>query len=75
MTQHGQIGKDEYAHGRWCAVCNQYHGILYRCKHYSDEVKAEIDADVKSMDDDWWEKQTKKLPAEVVKITKILCSK
>lgn len=75
MKQHGKIGAGENAHCRWCDVCNQYHGILYRCKHYGDAILAEIDADIKSMDDEWWQKQTDKLPAEVIEITKILCSK
>lgn len=75
MIKHGQIGTGKWAHARWCDVCGGYHGILYRCEHYGEAILAEIKADTESMDDEWWQKQTDKLPAEVIAITKALCSK
>ena len=33
---------DQYSHCRWCNTCNQYHGILYKCEHYSDELKQQL---------------------------------
>ena len=27
---------------RWCETCNQFHGILYVCGSYPDELKAKL---------------------------------
>lgn len=35
----GEVGKDNWAHCRWCNTCNHYHGSLYVCEHYPVDVK------------------------------------
>jgi len=43
LEVHGQPGKNpNWAHCRWCAVHNQYHGSLYKCPFYSKETLDEI---------------------------------
>lgn len=28
--------------GRWCVSCSRYHGILYECPAYPEEIKMDI---------------------------------
>lgn len=41
--KHGQQGDEttDYPHGRWCST-HGWHGYLYSCEHYSDEILKEI---------------------------------
>ena len=36
--KHGEV-KD---HGRWCNECQIFHGILYECEKFPDEIRAKI---------------------------------
>ena len=43
MVEHGgKIIGGIWRETRWCAVCNMYHGSLYECEHYPQEIKEEI---------------------------------
>lgn len=54
--KHGEL--TDNGSGRWCEVCNQKHGCLYRCNQYHDETLAHIDLItanwVKNLNDKEW---------------------
>lgn len=35
----GEVGTGNWAHVRWCNTCSGYHGMLYVCPDYPEDVK------------------------------------
>ena len=77
MKIHGQIGEGSNSHARWCSVCNQYHGVLYNCKHYPKDIKIKIkqenNAFINNLQDPKWieEQLQNNIPMEVILLNKI----
>ena len=38
-------GRSHVLRRRWCAGCDQFHGVLYICSEYPDSVKAQLAID------------------------------
>lgn len=36
--KHGQI----IGHARWCNGCSRFHGVYFRCRHYTQSIIANI---------------------------------
>ena len=43
--------------GRWCKICNTFHGSLYICDHYPKRLKAKLHKDFKKMQNNFLDKK------------------
>ena len=70
----GDLGKGESSHARWCEKHNNYHGILFICDSYPDDLKQKLVKDRetfrKNLNDPEWVKKQNVEP-EVIEIFKI----
>jgi len=68
---------DAWDNARWCEHHKQYHGILYTCNHYTDEVKKEVgirsNKHIENLNDpEWCRRQVDKgLPEIGISIFKV----
>lgn len=72
------MGNNNYSHCRWCEPCNTYHGILYICTNYSEELTKEITEDSNKFihnlhTAEWCEAQINKgIPVEAITVFRTL---
>lgn len=75
--EHGKEGTGEHGGGRWCAVHNQWHGVLYPCEHYDTETLTAIERGSNQLrsslrDPTWVQEQIDKgIPPEVMGIVRL----
>lgn len=69
---HGEVINDgEYRGMRWCEIDKVYHGILYPCEHYPENILKEIEISANKwfnlLNDKTWVKEIEGgMPVEVI---------
>lgn len=70
--------RDSYGSGRWCEECNVWHGPLYVCPRYPEEIQIEVraksDAFRANLADPAWQAEQRKagVPQVAIELFKIM---